>query len=100
MRLKKSDFKVGEKKKIIVNGKDILIIYLGGNNFYALDNKCPHLGCDLSKVGVVIREELICQCHFTHFSLKDGRAIKGATKNPIKLYPVKIEGEEIEIEVK
>ena len=100
MRIKKSEFKVGEKKKININGKDILIIYLGGNKFYALDNRCPHLGCDLSKVGVVIREELVCQCHFSHFSLKDGKVTKGPSRKPINLYPVRIEGEEVEIEVK
>jgi len=100
MRIKKSEFKVGEKKKININGKDILVIYLGGNSFYALDNRCPHLGCDLSKVGVVIREELVCQCHFSHFSLKDGKVRKGPSKKPITLYPVKIEGDEVEIEVK
>jgi len=100
MRIKKSEFKVGEKKKFNINGKDILVIYLGGNNFYALDNECPHLGCDLFKVGVVIREELVCQCHFSHFSLKDGKVRKGPSKKPITLYPVKIEGDEVEIEVK
>lgn len=100
MRLKKSDFKVGEKKKINENGKEILVIYLGGDRFYAMSSKCPHLGCDLFKVGVVIREELVCQCHFTHFSLKTGNAIKGATKNPLIIYPVRVEGDEIDIEVK
>lgn len=100
MKVKKSEFKVGEKKKINLEGREILIIYLGGNKFYAFDNKCPHLGCDLSKVGVVVREELICQCHFTHFSLKDGKVIKGASKKPLTVYQVKTEGEEIEIVVK
>ena len=36
----------------------------------ALSARCTHLKCDLSKVGAVIREELVCQCHFSRFSLK------------------------------
>ncbi|BCU69459.1 Rieske (2Fe-2S) protein [Stygiolobus caldivivus] len=97
-RLTKSDFKPGERRKIKVDDKEILVVYLGADRFYAFENKCPHLGCDLSKVAVVIREELVCQCHFTHFSLKDGKAIKGATKKPLKVYSVKVEGEEVVID--
>ena len=96
--LSKSEFKPGEKKKIVSNNKEILVIYLGADRFYAFDNKCPHLGCDLSKVAVVIKEELVCQCHFTHFSLSDGKALKGATKKPLKVYKVRVEGDKVIIE--
>lgn len=98
LKLKAGELKPGEKKKLNVNSKEVLLINLGAGKYYAFDNKCPHLGCDLYKVGVVIREELICQCHFTHFSLKTGEARKGATKKPLKVYPVRVVGDEVIIE--
>ncbi|AWS00664.1 Rieske (2Fe-2S) protein [Metallosphaera hakonensis] len=87
--------RVGEKRKVEVQGSEILLIYLGGERYFAFDNKCPHLGCDLSKYGVLIREELVCQCHFSHFSVKDGRPLKGASKRPIRVYRVEVEGDKL-----
>ncbi len=98
LRISKSEFKVGEKKVIKDGNVEILVIYLGGNSFHAVSNKCPHLGCKLDKTGVIIREELVCQCHFTHFSLKTGEPRKGATKRPLTIYKVVDKGDEIEIE--
>jgi len=97
IRLKRSDFKTGEKKKIDVNGRGVVIFCLGPNKFFAFDDKCPHLGCDIFKYGVIIKEELICQCHFSHFSIYDGNPRKGASKKPIKTYKIKIEDDNIVI---
>ncbi|BBG24279.1 Rieske (2Fe-2S) protein [Sulfuracidifex tepidarius] len=98
LRINKSEFKTGEKKVVKNGDTEILVIYLGGSSFYAVNNKCPHLGCKLDKTGVVIREELVCQCHFTHFSLKTGEPRRGATRRPLPIYKVIDKGDEIEIE--
>jgi len=98
LRVRKSDIKVGEKKVFKEGEKEILVIYLGGNKFIVVNNKCPHLGCKLDKTGVIIREELICQCHFTHFSLSTGEPRKGATKKQLIIYKVNDKGDEIEVE--
>lgn len=90
MKVPKPNLRIGEKKKIMIEGNEILLIYLGANRYLAFEPYCPHLGCDLEKYGVIIREELICQCHFSHFSIKDGRPLKGASKKPIKVYKVSI----------
>lgn len=47
IRLKRSDFKTGERKRIDANGRGIIIFCLGPNKFFAFDDKCPHLGCDI-----------------------------------------------------
>ncbi|QKQ99463.1 Rieske (2Fe-2S) protein [Metallosphaera tengchongensis] len=95
MIIKRPEMKVGEKRKVVDEGKEILLIFLGGSRYLAFDNKCPHLGCDLSKYGVLIREELVCQCHFSHFSVIDGRPLKGASKRAIRVYDVRVEGEDL-----
>ncbi|MCG3109747.1 3-phenylpropionate/cinnamic acid dioxygenase ferredoxin subunit [Metallosphaera sp. J1] len=98
MIVQRPEMRVGEKRKVEVEGKVILLIYLGGERYLAFDNACPHLGCDLSKYGVLIREELVCQCHFSHFSVRDGRPLKGASKRPIPVYSVKVEGDRLVLE--
>jgi nitrite reductase/ring-hydroxylating ferredoxin subunit len=91
------DFKVGEKRKVVVNGEEVLLIYLGADRFVAVSNRCTHLKCDLSKVGAVIREELVCQCHFTRFSLTDGRVLKGPARSPLKVYRVEVRPDKVVI---
>ncbi|PVU75845.1 Rieske (2Fe-2S) protein [Acidianus hospitalis] len=94
MQIKKPQLKIGEKTKIKanINGeeKEIVLLYLGGDKYIAFDAYCPHLGCNLEKYGVLIREEIVCQCHFSHFSIKDGKPTKGASKKPLKIYQVKV----------
>ncbi|BBD71865.1 (2Fe-2S)-binding protein [Sulfodiicoccus acidiphilus] len=94
---KVSAFKIGERRKVDTPHGPIVVFFLGGKTFHAFSARCPHLGCDLSKYGVVIKEEIVCQCHFTHFSIKDGHAIKGATKKELKKFAVELENEEVKI---
>jgi len=80
------DIKIGEKRKIVVDSKELLLIFLGARRLVICDSRCPHLGCDLYKYGVIIKEELVCQCHFSHFSIFDGKVKKGPAKNQLKIY--------------
>ncbi len=99
LEIKKSSLRPGEKRVFEIEKEEVLVIYLGGDKFIAVSNKCPHLGCRLDKTGVVIREELVCQCHFTHFSLESGEPRKGATKRSLKVYKVHDLGETIQVDV-
>jgi len=44
---KTSDFEDGTKKRVLVQGQEILLARIG-DKYYATDNRCPHLGGDLS----------------------------------------------------
>lgn len=39
----------GDKKKIVYNNQEILLVNIEGT-FYAIDNKCPHMGGSLLMV--------------------------------------------------
>ena len=43
-----SKFNDGTKKKVKIQGHEILIVRVG-NKYYATDNRCPHLNSDLSR---------------------------------------------------
>jgi len=91
------DFRPGEIRKVDFHGQEVIVVHLGANRYYALSARCTHLKCDLSRVGAVIREELVCQCHFSRFSLTDGRVLKGPARSPLKVYKVEVRDDKIVI---
>jgi 3-phenylpropionate/trans-cinnamate dioxygenase ferredoxin subunit len=106
-----SEFKDGDKKMVTLEGHDIMLARVG-NNYYAIANKCPHLGGNLSK-GILEGKTITCPLHGSQYDITNGKVIrwmKGsglaytlgkAVKPPqaVKTFPVKIAGEDITIEV-
>jgi len=95
-----SELTPGNKLKVTVEGKTILLANIGGN-CYALDNKCPHLGGSLAE-GNLDGENIVCPKHGAIFNLKTGKNMGVAkilflkiTPNDAKTYPVKVEGGDI-----
>ena len=84
-------------KGVEVNGKEICLVNLD-NTYYAIGNRCTHMGCMLSD-GEFTGENIRCSCHGSVFSVKTGNVIKGPAKNPASIYPVKVEGDQIMIDV-
>ncbi len=76
-----------------INNKKILLAQVNGN-YYALDNKCTHMGCQLSK-GKVLGETVICPCHGSTYDLKTGNFVKGPPKKPEPTYELKVENNDI-----
>ena len=105
------EFTDGSKKKVTVEGKEILVARVG-INYYAAANRCPHMGGDLS-TGTLEGTVITCPRHGSQFELRDGKnlrwmkgsgalaAIGKALKSPRPLptYKVKVEGDNISVEV-
>lgn len=94
----------GEKKAFTLNGKTVLLANVDGA-FYALDNKCPHMGGDLSQ-GSLEGATLACPRHGAKFDIRTGTNVGGAKLAFIhmnvgnaKVFPVKIEGKDILVEL-
>jgi len=102
---KKDELNDGQMKMTVVNGHEILLAR-AGDEYYVSDNRCPHMGGNLSMgklEGVVIN----CPRHHSQFDLVDGRVIRWTDWTGIKLaigkllksprnlktYEVKIEGD-------
>ncbi|MGA9141753.1 MAG: Rieske 2Fe-2S domain-containing protein [Methanocella sp.] len=78
-------------------GKNVAIANVGGK-FYAFEDKCPHMGARLS-TGVLLGNVVMCKMHGEQFNLKTGKPVMMLTHEPLKLYPVKVEGEDILVEI-
>jgi len=95
-----SEVRDGEKKTFSLNNKVLLITNIQGT-YYAIDNKCPHMGGSLFD-GNLDSFSITCPKHGTIFDVRNGEVIKNGKIAFIKLkvkntrpYPVKIEGDDI-----
>ena len=104
---KVGELKPGTMKSFRVENRHILLAMVA-DKYYAADNKCPHMGANLS-LGKLEGTILTCPRHGSKFDLKDGRVIRwtfwtgfAARANqlfrpvrPLPVYPVKVEGDNI-----
>jgi len=95
-----NEIPIGSKKKIETAMGTILVVNIRGD-FYALDNKCPHMGGSLGD-GTLEGNHIICPKHGASFDVTTGKNVKGAKIAFIKAnvkdarsYPLKVEGNEI-----
>lgn len=104
------ELKDGTMKAVTVGEREILLARVG-DKYYAADNRCPHMGGDLSrgKLGGTI---VTCPRHGSQFDLTNGRVVRWTdwtgvrlslaklikSPRPIKTYEVKIEGNKVLVE--
>ena len=79
-------------------GKPILVANVDGK-CYAIGDKCTHRGCKLS--GGTLKENGIvqCPCHGSNFDVKTGNVVKGPAKTPEPAYQVKMEKDDILVNI-
>ena len=101
-------FKVADKTKlpagkmivVMVAGKEVLLANVGGS-FYAIANKCTHLGGSLAE-GALAGNIVTCPRHGACFDIKTGKNVGEAKIAFIKMkvkdevsYTVKVKGDDI-----
>jgi 3-phenylpropionate/trans-cinnamate dioxygenase ferredoxin subunit len=87
----------GEVRVFNANGRDIALAHRGGQ-FYALDDVCTHDGGPLGE-GMLWDEQIECPRHGARFDLKTGRVTALPAVLPVRTYPVKVEGNEVQVDV-
>jgi 3-phenylpropionate/trans-cinnamate dioxygenase ferredoxin component len=108
---KVGDLKPGEMKMVMVAKKEILLA-LVGDQYYAADNRCPHMGGNLYQ-GKLEGSIVTCPRHGSQYDLKDGHVVRWTTwpaallaldrfrsqRRPLPVYPVKVEDDKIKIKI-
>ena len=91
-------------KSFIIKDKEILVANVDGN-FFAMDNRCSHMGGNLSK-GTLDGDVVVCPRHGSRFNIKNGEAVQGPkifvirlTTNNLSTYSLEIQENDIMIEV-
>jgi len=79
------------------NEKKILLANLNGK-IYATDRICTHAEADLS-TGILNEEGVRCPLHLSVFNLETGEPQNLPAEKPLKTYNVKIDHNDIYVEV-
>jgi 3-phenylpropionate/trans-cinnamate dioxygenase ferredoxin subunit len=95
---KTSGIPVGGVMASDVRGKRIAVANVGGT-YYAFDDECTHEQCSLAEYGELAGTTLTCTCHGSEFDVRSGEVLAPPATLPIKVYPVQVAGDSLQIEV-
>ncbi|MGH7092565.1 MAG: non-heme iron oxygenase ferredoxin subunit, partial [Stellaceae bacterium] len=85
----------GEVIGLVIAGREVAIYDCDGELF-ATDDVCTHAYARLSD-GWLDRGEIECPLHAGRFDIKTGAATAPPCVDPLKTYPVRLVGNDIEI---
>ncbi len=86
-----ADVAAGQMLTLTVNGLTILVYNVDGT-FYATDEACTHAFGPLS-VGVLNGHVITCLLHGSCFDVTNGAALCAPATEPLKCYPVLVDGD-------
>lgn len=93
-----SDVPIGTKKQVTVKGKHIMIVNVDGT-YFAVDDRCTHMGCPLAAKGSIQGKTIVCGCHNGTFDLTTGKVLAPPPTIPLAIYRVSVEGDMVLLEV-
>ena len=93
----RADLAEGEVLGIDIGGREIALYDLDGDLF-ATDDICTHAYARLSD-GWLDRGEIECPLHAGRFEVRTGKPLCPPVTDPIKTYPIRLVGEEIQIKL-
>lgn len=91
-----SDLPNGERLFIEIDGESIVIFNIAGS-FFAIADICSHDDGPLGDGELEKGYEISCPRHGAHFDVRTGKALSLPAITDIPSYPVRIQGEELEI---
>ncbi|MBM3225763.1 MAG: non-heme iron oxygenase ferredoxin subunit [Candidatus Tectomicrobia bacterium] len=92
-----SDIGPGQKKAIDLDGLAVLLFNVNGQ-YYAIEDVCTHDGAPLGS-GRFNGTSIACPRHGARFDVCTGKAMTMPAVEPVETYPVKVEGNDILVEV-
>ncbi len=94
---KTQDVLDSEMKSFVVSGVSIVVCNVN-NNFYAFRDECSHELLPLSD-GDIDGDKITCIYHGAEFDVKNGEATCLPATEPIEVYEVKVEGDDILVKI-
>jgi nitrite reductase/ring-hydroxylating ferredoxin subunit len=86
----------GQMAAFEVDGASVAVANAGGE-LHAFQDVCTHRGCPLSDGGLA-GTEVTCACHGSVFDIATGKVRRGPAKEPIAVYRVTPEGDDLRLE--
>ncbi len=94
---KVSDIPEGTAQRVVVDGTEVLLCNAEGT-IYAVEDVCTHDGAPLDQ-GELEGDRIICPRHGATFDVRTGTALTLPAVMPLPTYTVRIEGDDIYVDV-
>lgn len=94
---KASDIPPGRVAVFHLDDRELAVCNVDGN-FYAIDDLCTHDGGSLDQ-GELEGREIECPRHGARFDVTTGQATQLPAFEPVDTYPVRLEGDSIQVGV-
>jgi len=82
-------------QRMVVDDTPVVMVR-DGDRIFAIHDRCSHRGCSLSD-GELEGEEIVCGCHGSRFSLRDGSVKRGPATAPQPAFQVRVSGDRVEV---
>jgi 3-phenylpropionate/trans-cinnamate dioxygenase ferredoxin subunit len=93
-----SDFEEDKPEAVDVDGTPVAVVRTAEGKVHAIHDVCSHANVALSE-GEVVDGEIECWLHGSTFSLATGKPTCLPAVEPVPVYPVKIEGDDVYVAV-
>ena len=95
-----SDVPGGEARRFELDARPFAVVNLGDEGFRAIDAICSHAHYFLDEGEVDVDDETVeCPKHGSTFDLNTGRTRTLPATQPVEVFAVKVEGDDVMIEV-
>lgn len=85
----------GRPTRVVVDDTPVLLLR-DADAIFAIHDRCGHRGCSLSD-GEVKGDEVVCACHGSRFSLRDGSLRHGPATAPQPAFQVRVQDGRVEV---
>jgi 3-phenylpropionate/trans-cinnamate dioxygenase ferredoxin subunit len=92
-----SEIAAGERKLIEAGGMFIAVFNVGGK-YHAIEDVCTHDDGPVAE-GELEGYEIECPRHGARFDIRDGRVLSFPAIRPVNSFKVRVDGEEIIVEI-
>ena len=87
----------GQAVRVEVDGLDVAIVR-NGDDVYAIEDECSHAQVALSE-GEVEGCEIECWMHGSRFDLRTGKPTGPPATEPVPIFPVRIDGADVLVDI-
>ena len=87
----------GKPIRVEVDGLDVAFVR-DGEEVYAIEDECSHAAVALSE-GDVEGCTIECWMHGSRFDLRSGKPLGPPATEPVPVYPVRIDGDDVHIDL-
>ena len=88
-----SEFTEGKVHPLVIADVKIALVQSEGA-LYAFSNECTHIGVELTS-GEIYGQNIVCWLHGSLFDMSSGARLDGPASDPLTVYDVKVEDDDV-----